>query len=239
MKTRTPPSWLALVVLLGWCLAQPARGSTVVWGSSFNDLLYTSTGQTLDQSFIFEVGTFTSGFLPTIHNSDQWDANWKVMDRAVHPAAEGWNVAKQYFVSSFEHLPDGTSDSLAANPSDVFLMGESVYLWVYNSKAIVPGSEWALVTDSDLLGNLANPWRIPDPGDPVGTSYDWQLLDADTVILGGVNGIQGAGDFSVDPGTFSLQTHVVPEPGSSLLVLLGFAGALLSRRSAFEENCIE
>lgn len=239
MKIHTAPTWLALVVMLSGCLIPTVHGSTLVWGSSFNDLLFTSTGQPLDDSFIFEVGTFTSGFLPILNNSDQWDANWKVLDRAVHPAAEGWNVAKQYFVSSFEHLPDGTSDSLVADPADVFLMGETVYLWVYNSKAIVPGSEWALVTDSDLLANLANGWRIPDPDDPVGTSYDWQLLDADTVILGGVNGIQGAGDFSVHPGTFSLQTHVVPEPGSSLLVLLGFAGALLSRRSAFQENCIE
>lgn len=239
MKILTPPAWLALVVMLGGCQVQTVRGSTVSWGSSFNDLLFTSTGQPLDESFIFEVGTFATGFLPTLHNSNQWDANWKVLDRAVQPASEGWNVPQQFFVGTVEHLPDGRSDSLAADPADVFLMGETVYLWVYNSKAIVPGSEWALVTDSDLLGNLANLWRIPDPGDPVGTSYDWQLLDADTVILGGVNGIQGAGDFSVDPGTFSLQTHVVPEPGSSLLVLLGFAGALLSRRSAFQENCTE
>jgi len=230
MKNQSTPTWLALVVMLGWTLAQTARGSTVFWGSSFNDLLFTSTGQALDESFIFEVGTFTSGFLPTIHNSDQWDANWKVLDRAVHPDSEGWNVAEQFFVGTVEHQPDGTSDSLAANPADVFLMGETVYLWVYNSKAIVPGSEWALVTDSDLLGNLANAWRIPDPGDPVGTSYDWQLLDADTAILGGVNGIQGAGEFSVNPGTFSLQTHVVPEPGSSLMVLLSLALGVQGRR---------
>lgn len=211
-------------------MPEDARASTVFWGSSFNDLLFTSTGQTLDESFIFEVGTFTSGFVPTIHNSYQWDANWRVLDRAVHPDSEGWNVAEQFFVGTVEHLPDGTSDSLAANPSDVFLMGETVYLWVYNSKAIVPGSEWALVTDSDLLGNQANAWRIPDPADPVGTSYDWQLLDADTAVLGGVNGIQGAGEFSVNPGTFSLQTHVVPEPGSSLLVLLALAAGAQGRR---------
>jgi hypothetical protein len=238
MKIHTAPTWLALVVMLGGFLLQTGRGSTVVWGSSFNDLLFTSTGQPLDNSFIFEVGIFTSGFLPVLNNSDQWDANWKVLDRAVHSAAEGWNVAKQYFVSSFEHLPDGTSDSLAADPADVFLMGETVYLWVYNSEAIGPGSEWALVTDSDLLGNLANAWRIPDPSDPVGTSYDWQLLDADTAILGGVNGIQGAGDSSVNPGTFSLQTHVVPEPGSSLLVLLALAAGTQSRGQR-PQRCIE
>lgn len=230
MKITSTSSWLALAVMLGCFLPESGRGSTVFWGSSFNDLLFNSTGQTLDESFIFEVGTFTSGFVPTIHNSYQWDANWKVLDRAVHPDSEGWNVPEQFFVGTVEHQPDGTSDSLAANPADVFLMGETVYLWVYNSKAIVPGSEWALVTDSDLLGNLANGWRIPDPADPVGTSYDWQLLDADTAILGGVNGIQGAGEFSVNPGIFSLQTHVVPEPGSSLLVLLALAVGVQSRR---------
>lgn len=229
MKTRPTLKWLVLAMILMCSAPGMTRGSTIFWGSSFNDLLFTSTGQTLDESFIFEVGTFTSGFVPTIHNTNVWDANWKLFDRAVHPDSEGWNVPDQFFVGTVDHLLNGTSDSLAASPADVFMQGEAVYLWVYNSKAIVPGSEWALVTDSDLLGNIANLWSIPDPNDPIGTSYDWQLLDADTAILGGVNGIQGAGDFSVNPGTFSLQTHVVPEPGGSLLVLLAILGGALTR----------
>lgn len=231
--------WLALAMLLVCWMPAKSRCSTLQWGSSFNDTLLTSTGQTLDASFLFEIGAFANGFVPTYENTSLWQANWKVFDQAVAPAGSGWNVSQQFFVGTAEHLPNGTSDSLAASPLSVFGQGETAYLWVYNSKAIVPGSEWALVTDSSLLGNVANPWVFPDPNDPVGTSYNWQLLDADTAIIGGVNGLQGAGTYSIDPGVFSLQTHVVPEPGSSVLVLLALVAGLMRRCGTFQKKCPE
>ena len=57
----------------------------------------------------------------------------------------------------------------------------------------------------------------------------YELGDADEAIIGGANGIQGPGTFTVDPGTFSLQTHVVPEPGSALLILAAAATHLIRR----------
>jgi hypothetical protein len=71
-------------------------------------------------------------------------------------------------------------------------------------------------------------WQIPDLGDTI-NSYYWLLNDADTAIVGGVNDTRGGGNFSMNPGSYALQTAVVPEPGSLVLVLL--AGLpLLSRR---------
>ncbi len=104
-----------------------------------------------------------------------------------------------------------------------------VYLWAFNSKVIVPGSEWALVTDGTTVGNVGDPWIIPDPADTMG-SYNWSLSDASTSAIGGANGVQGPGGYSTTPPVFTLQTAVVPEPGSAFL-LLAAAAAHLARRA--------
>ncbi|WP_395716487.1 PEP-CTERM sorting domain-containing protein [Prosthecobacter sp.] len=222
--------FLALVWMCG-----SASASTVFWYSAFNDLLYDSNGQPLDGTYSFEIGTFGS-FLPTYQNVDLWEANWKVFDRTFDPTPldpndgdpEGWNVLDQFFTATVVHDTLGHSDSLDANPADVFALDEKVYLWAYNSKVIVPTSEWALVSDSDFLSNSSSPWLIPDPSDTLG-SYDWQLADADAAIIGGVNGIQSDGGFGVIPPSFSLQTAVVPEPGSVFLLLAAAAAHVIRR----------
>ncbi len=227
MKTLASiPRFLCLALALAW--TSGTHASTIFWGSQFNDLLFDSNGQPLDTTYSFEIGSFGS-FVPTYQNVDQWVANWKVFDRAFDPDANGWNATEQFFVGTVDHNALGGSDSPDANPADVFAQGEKAYLWVYNSKTIVPTSEWALLADSSIVGNLGNSWVFPDPADPPGTSYDWQLGDADEAIIGGANSIQGAGEFVVDPGTFSLQTHVVPEPGSTFLLFAAAAAHLIRR----------
>lgn len=230
MKTKPFKQLLMAVTLL---LACPSHGSTIFWGSDFNSVLLTSDGQPLDGSFSFELGAFTSGFEPTIHNTNQWQANWKVFDRAFDPTPadpndgdpEGWNEIDRFFVGTVDHNSAGGSSSPDANPADAFAQDDVAYLWVYNSKSIVPGSEWALVKD---ITNLPNIWRFPDPNDS--SSYNWDLANADAAIIGGVNGVQGDGAFSFDPGTFNLQTHVVPEPGSALLLMFALMAWTSSRR---------
>ena len=212
---------------LAW--TQGAQASTVFWGSNFNDNLFDSSGNALDSTYSFEIGAFTGGFTPTYQNVDQWQANWHVIDRAYDPDANGWNSTDQFFVGTVDFNTDGTSNSPDASPGDVFAQGGVVYLWAFNSKSIVPGSEWALVTDGSPVGDLADDWIIPDPLDTV-SSFSWQLTDANSSIIGGANGVQGPGTYSTTPGVFSLQTAVVPEPGSALL-LLAAAAAHLARRT--------
>lgn len=226
--------FFALVIALAW-MCSPARASTVFWGSNFNDLLFDSSGNPLDSSYSFEIGTF-GAFVPTYQNVDQWAANWKVIDRAFDatpwdlndPDSEGWNSTEQFFVGTVTHNTDGTSDSPDANPSDVFAQNEVVYLWAYNSKSIVPTSEWALVTDGSSSGDLADDWLVPDPSDTL-SSFNWQLTDANDAVIGGANGVQGPGTYSANPGSFSLQTAVVPEPGSAFLLIAAAAAHLIRR----------
>lgn len=229
-KTSSLPRLLCLAVALAW--THGAQASTVYWNSNFNDNLFDSSGNALDATYSFEVGTFTGGFTPTYQNVDQWQANWHVLDRAYDPDANGWNPdpipVGQYFLGGFDFNPDGSSNSPDASPADLFTMGDTVYLWAYNSKSIVPGSEWALVTDGSPVGDLADDWIIPNTADS--NTYTWQLTDANTAIIGGANGVQGPGTYSTTPGVFSLQTAVVPEPGSAFL-LLAAAAAHLTRRA--------
>lgn len=216
--------FLCLALALAW--NQGAQASTVFWGSAFNDNLFDSSGNILDATYSFEIGTFTGGFTPTYQNVDQWQANWHMIDYASAPDSNGWNPlpspAGQYFGGTVDFHVDGTSESTRYISPDVYTQGDAVYLWAFNSKVIVPSSEWALV------GNSASVWDIPDPLDTTG-SYTWQLADANTTVIGGANGVQGPGAYSTTPGTFSLQTAVVPEPGSAFL-LLAAAAAHLTRR---------
>jgi len=207
-------AWLA-------SLSGRATASTITWTSNFNDLLFQSNGQPLDASFFFEIGVFTPGFTPTTANMPQWEANWLVFDRAFDPDANGWNATDQFFVGTADHTPGGGSTSPDADPLSVFPQNSTAYLWVYNSKAITSASEWALVTDGTNTGDVANDWLFPDPANTAGF-YEWWLADANDVIFGGVNGAEGAGDFTVTPPAFSLQTHAspVPEPSAALLMLI-------------------
>jgi hypothetical protein len=172
--------FLCIALALAW--SQGAQASTVFWGSNFNDHLFDSTGNALDSTYSFEIGAFTGGFTPTYQNVDQWQANWHVIDRAYDPDANGWNSIDQFFVGTVEFNTSGGSNSPDANPGDVFTQGDTVYLWAYNSKSIVPSSQWALVTDGSPLGDLADNWIIPDPLDTV-SSFNWQLTDANTPSL--------------------------------------------------------
>ncbi|OYW77506.1 MAG: hypothetical protein B7Z37_03925 [Verrucomicrobia bacterium 12-59-8] len=228
MKTPSHlPRLLCLALALAW--TQGTQASTVFWGSNFNDDLFDSSGNTLDATYSFEIGTFTGGFTPSYLNVDQWEANWHVIDRAFDPDSNGWNATEQFFVGTVGFNTDGTSDSTDANPADVFIQDDVVYLWAFNSKTIVPSSEWALVTDGTTAGNTGDPWVVPNPADTVG-SYNWNLSDASTTVIGGANGVQGDGTYSATPPVFSLQTAVVPEPGSAFL-LLAAAVAHLARRA--------
>lgn len=224
---KTPfilPKLLCLALALAW--TQGAQASTVFWSSAFNDNLFDSNGNALDATYSFEIGTFGT-FVPTYQNVDQWAANWHVIDRAYDPDFNGWNSTEQFFGGTVDFDMSGQSSSPDANPSDVFSEGDIVYLWAYNSKSIVPSSEWALLGYGADPANTGDPWVVPNPSDTV--SPNWNLSDAHDTIMGGANDIQGPGTYSANPGVFSLQTAVVPEPGSALLLFAAAATHLIRR----------
>ena len=203
---------------------ESGQAATITWGSQFNDVLLNSDGQNLDATFSFEIGTFEA-LIPTASNMGEWAAAWKVFDRAYQDDANGWNWVERFFTGNAIHQADGSSSSVHAQSGQVFQAGEVVYLWVYNSKNIESGTEWALVSNGLAGGSTFDDWIMPDPLESVSTTYEWALVDANEVVVGGANGMRGAGEFSATPANFSIQTAAVPEPGSMLLL----AGAALAR----------
>lgn len=187
--------------------------NTVSWQKSLFDLspMYTSTGGLLDASFTIELGTFT--IAPDLSNIDQWATSWKLLSTAA------WDVGNQTFGNTFTFNGNGTVSGLAG--SAFFSEGEQAYLWVRSSQ------EMALLTD--LSGSDSNTrWRLPSMTNLNAGSFIWELPTADTIIYGGVNGLQSGTPHTFDPGTsFRLQTSPIPEPGSALLFL---TGSLLSLR---------
>lgn len=210
-------------------LTLPSRATTLSWGSNPGDELYLSSGQPLDDSFTFELGTFGL-FIPTIGNLDLWSSNWRLFDRAIAPSENGWNSGAGFINSSATLSETFQSDSIYASPSSLFSQGEQLYIWAYNSLTLTTGPEWALVTNGDSDGNSADNWVVPEPVCCGGSTLDIRIEDATSVPLGGVNDTRGPGTFTADPPTYLLQTSAVPEPSGALLI--GSAGllALVRRR---------
>ncbi len=213
---------LGVALLLLFVATTPAKASTLFWGSRFNDVLLDSAGNALDASYTFELGAFDSSFTPTAFNLEQWAANWNVFDAAL--VGDGWAPDDQFINSSADHNALGGSDSLDANPLDIFPQSTVAYLWVFNNKDVALQPEWALLMDGNTATNVLNTWEFPDPALQSGESFDLQTRDLDTAVFGGVNGVQGAGNYTVDPSTYTFQTHVVPEPGGAFMLLV--AGGL-------------
>ncbi|MFN0077632.1 MAG: PEP-CTERM sorting domain-containing protein [Prosthecobacter sp.] len=224
---------LYLILTLSLTASSLVSARTINWGSAVSSSLYDSTGAALDDSYSFELGTFGS-FVPTEFNMTDWLTNWKAFDRATAPAANGWNSGVGYFTSSATLLTDGTSSEVGtwSLPSHLFAANEQGFIWAYNTQTLAPfTTEWALFTNG-FDGNAADDWLFPSTSDQTGLPLDWRLTEATFTPFGAINDTQGPGDYSVNPGTLDLQTHItpIPEPGSALLVALTGGLTLLRRR---------
>ena len=232
-NAKTFTFWLVALLLCLPALQTEAR--TIDWGSEVGSTLFDSTGAPLDDNFVFELGSFGS-FIPTESNMTDWLTYWKPFDRATAPATSGWNSTDSYFTSSSTLLEDGTSSEAPglSLPGYTFAQGEQAYIWVYNRLTLTTApdqysttTEWALFTNG-ADGNAADDWLFPAHTDQTSLPLDWTLADATRTPFGGTNNVEGPGNYSVNPGTFDLQTHVVPEPGS--LLLLAASACLIGLR---------
>lgn len=207
-----------------------SRASTIDWGSAVGDLFVDSNNNALTSSFIFELGSFGS-FIPTSSNQTDWLSNWKVFDRAQAPGSSGWNPSpgnpNLTYLSSSATLLTGGYSSETSLPPFTFAAGEQAYIFVYNRLDLDLGSEWALITNNASDGNQLDDWLMPAPGGKTDFPIEWRLSNASAVLYGGVNDIQGPGVYTVDPGSFALQTHAVPEPAGMLLLFLSVAARTL------------
>jgi hypothetical protein len=201
----------------------PLRAQTLNWGSAVFSQIVDSTGQTLDNTFVFEIGAFTEGFVPEESNVDSWLANWKVFDQAAYNQSIG------YFSSTVHMLDDGTSDSPEMSAGAPSFEGLSAYLWIRKGDDPVEGSEWLLTRADNWTFPTATPGCC-DKELPV----QWSVSDldgGDVPEWGKQGDVSGSGVSTSTGGPYTLQTFTfVPEPGTAMMSALGIGCLCLRRR---------
>jgi hypothetical protein len=218
MKLHVKLVSVALAIAMGTSL----EAQTLDWGSEVFSDIVDSTGETLDNTFVFEIGAFLDGFVPDESNVGSWHANWRVFDQAAYNPDAG------YFTSTVRMRDDGTSDSPYQTPGAPSFEGLGGYLWVRNADTPGEGTEW-LLTRADTW---VYPTALPGCCDNE-TAAQWSVSDLDSGDVpkwGNQGGVIGPGSYSTT-GPHTLQTFtVVPEPSSVLLALCGGAVAMRRRR---------
>ncbi len=243
MKKICTKSPFLLLGLLAVLLPSRAKAITINWNSDVLSFFLEQDGVTdlaADGDFTFDLGTFgldSQGqvFVPTAANYSEWSTKFRSFDKAT--AANGKFEPGTYTEPG--HVYDGgyfgSSIDLTSNTASTEL-GRQAYLWVYNTKALSPTTQWALLTGND--------WTIPvAPGSQQTPPLDWVVqnggLATYNIVWGGVDSVQGT-----DPGVytnptepFTIQLHAlpsmpVPEPMSFALLAAGVALILRRRRSA-------
>jgi hypothetical protein len=210
-----PPTMRKLLLLLSVAIVLASRvpAQTLNWASPVFSDIVDSQGVTLDNSFTFQLGVFNPGFTPEESNTSEWFDNWIKLDEADYDPAIG------YFTASI-FLKD------VQDYATIFAEREA-YLWIRNANTPEPGTEWFLgragawVLPQEVLGCCGN--NLP---------VEWSVSDLETTVpdFGSQGGIEGPGVI-VNSGTFTLQTATfIPEPGSSVLVMLAAMLAIRRRR---------
>ncbi len=202
-----------LVVLLCLLGVMGVRSQTLNWASLTGSTIVAHQGDPLNNTFLFQLGAFDVGFIPDHTNLGQWSAKWHTFDTAAY----SYDATSQtsYFTSTVSNIQD-----IPAYAS--LFQGMQAYLWIQNSSQ----TEYFLAGASNWTFPVQDPTCCPN-----GTPTSWSVSDlgTDTPIWGGQGDKQGGGDYTTSQ-SYDLQTHVVPEPTSSLLALLGSGFLILRRR---------
>ena len=218
---------LSAVVVLG--LGTLSQAQQIDWGSEIFSNLVDSEGNTLDDTFVFQLGAFDAGYNPVDYDPDDWLDHWQVFDQADYngiedPLDDGiWG----YYTSTANMESDGTSDSPDESPGATSFEGRQAYIWIRNGDNPEPGTEWLLVTTSTWVYPTANPGCCGN-----GLPLEWSSSDltgSDVPLWGSQGGVTGSGEYTVTgPYTQQTFTFAVPEP--SAVLLIGMSGAFLVGR---------
>lgn len=140
------------------------QAGTVNWNSDLFQTNLTSTGEALDDSFVFELGAFdlTGGFTPTSLNTSEWAARWRPAQRNFY------NVSTRIFSGSY---------AVTSNASP-FATTQVGYLWGHHCSG--QNGEWILLSNSN--------WKWPMVGG-MNPPVPWTVANASTPIVGLKNGV--------------------------------------------------
>jgi hypothetical protein len=150
--------------MMGWlAIATISPAETINFYSPPNQTNLTSTGVAMDANFVFELGVFADGFVPSPGNIPQWNSKWASLGSATYSQAS----------KSFD------GQLVLDSNSGPFSSGTQA--WVLGKRVTATGDELILMRHTG--------WNIPliDPMLPGGFLV-WNAATANQVVIGSING---------------------------------------------------
>lgn len=202
--------------------AAKAHAQQLNWGMEILGAVTDSNGVEVDNSFVFELGSFFNGFTPTSNNVEQWLSNWEVFDSTTY------DTDFSYFAGDVYVEAGVTSSNPTA--SQLSFSGLDAYIWVRKGDIPIEGAEWLLTRATD--------WTFPVDGPECCdlTLQEWStasdLTSLDDPLWGRQHDVLGPGVYTTNSSSgASLQTFTfIPEPSAALMGVLAAMGMVLRRR---------
>ena len=180
---------LSTLLILVFGFLHLAKAGQVDWSSSAFSIHQQSDGTPLDGSFVFELGAFANGFVPTTTNTAEWAQHWRVAQRAP------FNPENQIFAGSYvieTNSPPFETDQQgylwglsAAHPHEWFLITSPLWKWPAAGGANPPVAWTVQNSVTTVVGEVDRdgvPFFVStasvDPSSNIGwvTGADWQAM---------------------------------------------------------------
>ncbi|RYD49214.1 MAG: hypothetical protein EOP85_02070 [Verrucomicrobiaceae bacterium] len=146
-------------------VATADAAQSIDWYSPSQRTNLTSSGAAMDGNFQFQLGVFSTGFVPTTANMVDWAANWIPADSSTYNPAVN--------ARSF-----GSFHTLTGNVAP-FTVGAKAYVWGRGAGSA--NDEWILFRATSWT------WPAASLTGPSPFPLDWSAATANEVILGTVN----------------------------------------------------
>ena len=191
-----------IAILFLVCLAQfrVSAQNSVTYASELGQTpIWTSTGIPLPDNNEVVIGFFDDGFNVASNAGD--------LDLLL----DAWN--RYDGTTIYTDVGEGGHFYAPASSNDPIFVGKQIWLLVFKTdENSAPSADWSDVKEYGLFSSTSSGWIFPSFGIPPANNTDINTDQINVIAWG-----------SVSPGHLNLaQAAIVPEPGTGMLVAVGF-----------------